>query len=721
MRTPLLTGALVALVWFPLGAQQPDTTRARKDSVVVLAPIEVVGSIIPAAGPTIGADVPARVITLTGQQIDAWEPRTLPDALASQVGVGFTNDLGSPLKLTLTFRGFGAGPTVGSPDGLSVFLDGVRQNEPDAGEVNFDLLPLEHIKKVELVAGTGSLMGDNSLSGGINLISARGRGPLGAELELSGGSYGAYSGEGSILGKSKGGWDYLLAGGYDHEDGWRAVTNSTTYDGFLNLGHLGEKKGISFQLRGAHSEANTAGSLPQSIFDADPQVNFTPGDLDQLGVLQASTTGYLPIGPGRGSLTLYGRRSTADRFNVNQPPDDDVRSNTTNGTLGLNADWRWQRPLGRGSLALRAGADGAANAVHIVLQVEPPGFPDSATVTTDVKSPSWNVAGFTMADYTIGRTTVSAGFRYDYITIPFQNQLDPATDTSNHFSRLSPRGGVSVELGKGFSAYASAGQSFRAPMVLELACADPTAACPLPFALGDDPPLDPVVATTGELGGRWVTGSLLLTGSVYWTAVRNDIAFIQSDTAIYAGYFANIGDTRRQGLELAGQYFFKNGASLNLNYSWTLATYQTAIPIFSVRSDSAFITSPLYGTNDVQPGDHMPLVPAYQIKLGGTTPIGRRVEAGLDARYTGPQWFLGDEANQTYPLNGYFSMGARVGVSFGPWEASGVVNNVLNSTAAIFGTFNENRVNGQLERFLTPQNAISFKLILRRSLGGGGD
>ena len=676
------------------------------------------GSIIPTAGPTIGADVPARVITITGQHIDAWEPRILPDALASQVGVGFTNDLGSPLKLTLTFRGFGAGPTVGSPDGLSVFLDGVRQNEPDAGEVNFDLLPLEHIKKVELVAGTGSLMGDNSLSGGINLISARGRGPIGAELELSAGSYGAYSGEGSLSGKSKGGWDYLLAGGYDHEDGWRAVTNATTYDGFLNLGHLGEKKGISFQLRGAHSEANTAGSLPQSAFDVDPQVNFTPGDLDNLGVLQASATGYTPVGSGRGSATVYARRSTAERFNVNQAPDDNVRSNTTNGTLGLNADWRWRKPVGKGTLSLRTGADGAANAVDIVLQVEPPAFPDSATVTTDVKSPSWNVAGFAMADYSIGRTTISAGLRYDYLTIPFQNQLDPASDTSNHFSRLSPRGGVSVELGRGFSAYASAGQSFRAPMILELACADPTAACPLPFALGDDPPLDPVIASTAEVGGRWVTGSLLLTGSLYLTGVQNDIAFIQSDTAIYAGYFANIGKTRREGLELAAQYFFSNGASVNVNYAWTLATYRTSVEIFSVRSDSAYIGSPLYGSNDVQPGDHMPLVPAYQIKAGGMTPIGRRVQVGLDARYTGPQWFLGDEANQTYPLNGYFTMGARVGVTFGPWEMSGVVNNVLNSTPAIFGTFNENRQNGELERFLTPQNAISLKFIIRRSLGG---
>ena len=63
---------------------------------------------------------------------------------------------------------------------------------------------------------------------------------------------------------------------------------------------------------------------------------------------------------------------------------------------------------------------------------------------------------------------------------------------------------MSLEVGPGASVYASVGQSFRAPAVLELACADETAACPLPFALGDDPPLQPVVATTFEVGGQLV-------------------------------------------------------------------------------------------------------------------------------------------------------------------------------------------------------------------------
>jgi hypothetical protein len=46
------------------------------------------------------------------------------------------------------------------------------------------------------------------------------------------------------------------------------------------------------------------------------------------------------------------------------------------------------------------------------------------------------------------------------------------------------------------------------------------------------------------------------------------------------------------------------------------------------------------------------------------------------------------------------------------------VANVFGEDGPIFGTFNENRQTGQLERFLTPMNARSFKLVVRRGFGG---
>ena len=238
-----------------LAAQQVDSVARDTSRVTTLETIEVTSSIAPTAGPGIGSGIPARISTVTGEAIDAWEPRLLADALSTQAGISFYDDLGSPYKLNLSTRGFNVGPVVGLPPGISVFLDGVRQNEPDAAEVNFDLLPMEHVQRVELLSGSGSLLGPNSLGGAVNLITRRGSGPLDAEVEASGGSYGSYSAEASVGGLTGGGWDYYVAGGYENEDGWRQATGAENLNGFVNLGRRSPERGISFQAFGAESRA----------------------------------------------------------------------------------------------------------------------------------------------------------------------------------------------------------------------------------------------------------------------------------------------------------------------------------------------------------------------------------------------------------------------------------------------------------------------------------
>jgi iron complex outermembrane recepter protein len=710
--------AAVSISSASLAAQQVDSVARDTSRIATLETIEVTSSIAPTAGPVIGSGIPARISTVTGEAIDAWEPRLLADALAAQPGISLYDDLGSPFKLNLSTRGFSAGPVVGLPPGISVFLDGVRQNEPDAAEVNFDLLPMEHVQRVELLSGSGSLLGPNSLGGAVNLITRRGNGPLDAEVEASGGSYGSYSAEASVGGLSGGGWDYYVAGGYENEDGWRQATGAENLNAFLNLGRRGPERGITFQAFGAESRAETAGSLPESIFGTSPRTNFTIGDFEDLNQLQASVSGYTPLGNSRAAFTAYARRSRAERFNVNQAPDNNVRSFTANRTLGGNLDWRWTTPRPDGSFSLRLGADGGSNRVHIQLIEENPADPADRTLNTDVRSPSYDLAAYALADLRIDKVTFSGGFRYDYIHIPFQDVLDPTGDTTSSFSRLSPRGGVSLELGPGASVYGSVGQSFRAPAVLELACADETAACPLPFALGDDPPLDPVVGTTFEVGGQVVRGPAIVNASVYRTNVRDDISFIQSETAVFEGFFANIGTTRREGVELAVQVIPTERLSLYANYAYTRGTYRTAAEIFSIRADDAFAGAPLAGTNNVQPGDRLPLVPDHQVKFGGLLSLPVGLQFGADVRYIGQQWLRGDEANETSPLKGYLMTNLRAGFSRAHWELSAIVVNAFNYQGAVFGTFNENRQTGALERFLTPMNARSVKLVLRRSFGG---
>jgi outer membrane receptor protein involved in Fe transport len=688
-----------------------------------LAPVQVRASIAPSAAPTVSSGVPARISTISGIEIDAWEPRVLPDALGTLAGVSVYDDQGSSYKLNLSTRGFIAGPTVGLPPGVSVFLDGIRQNEPDAQEVNFDLLPMEHVTRVELLSGTASLLGPNSLGGAINLVTERGSGPPHAELEAAGGSFGAASAEGSVAGRSANAWDYYVSGGYESEDGWRQATGGRNYNGFLNLGRLEPEHGISLQAYAVKSRAETAGSLPESIFDKSPEVNFTAGDFDDLNAQQVAVSGYAHVWRGQGSLTTYFRRSAADRFNVNQTPDPNVRGFTMNYTAGATADWRRTIELGRGALAIRAGFDGAANSVRVRIFTEPQaaasgGSIDERSLTTDVKSPSADVAGYALADYSVGRVTLSGGARYDYVRVPFRNVLDPSQDATSTYTQFAPRGGVTIDVGRGSSVYASVGQSFRAPAILELACADPQAACPLPFSLGEDPPLEPVRATTYEVGGRWARAKTVASASIYRTDVRDEIFFVAAPEAMLSGFFTNLNRTRRAGVELGLQSVaVHDRLTWYANYAYTRATFRTDIELFTIRSDERFDDSPLAGPNDVRVGDELPLVPDHQVKAGALLQLPAGLELGLDGRYIGRQWLRGDEANETTPLDAYFVANARLGVSRAGWDVSGIVTNLFDSKRATFGTFNENRRTGELERFLTPLNALGFKLVVRRKLG----
>ena len=179
-RFSLVSLGLALLFAQPVTAQNADTTRAdttRKDTAVVdLPPIEVVGSILAPTGPKVGSGIPARVTVISRNEIEANEPRQLTDLLTTQAGVSSYDDVGASYKMSLSYRGFFASPVVGLPQGISVFLDGIRQNEPDAAQVNFDLLPMEHVTRIELLSGTASLLGRNSLGGAINLVTDHGGG-----------------------------------------------------------------------------------------------------------------------------------------------------------------------------------------------------------------------------------------------------------------------------------------------------------------------------------------------------------------------------------------------------------------------------------------------------------------------------------------------------------------------------------------------------------------
>src|SRR2546422_5000919 len=147
LRIPhLLAGVLLLALLPPLaGAQQRDSVP--KDTAT-LAPVVVTGVRLPSVR-ELARGLTGRTATLGAADLDARGARSLADALEQLPGVTTADELGAPGELDVTLRGFHVSPTIGLPQGVTVYLDGVRVNEPDAHEVNFDLLPLEDVDHVE--------------------------------------------------------------------------------------------------------------------------------------------------------------------------------------------------------------------------------------------------------------------------------------------------------------------------------------------------------------------------------------------------------------------------------------------------------------------------------------------------------------------------------------------------------------------------------------------
>lgn len=95
------------------------------------------------------------------------------------------------IHFSQTFHlGYSASPLDGNPQGISVYLDGVRINEPFGDTVRWDLIPSFAVQGMQLVPGSNPLFGLNTLGGAISIQTKSGRTNPGGAIEISGGSWG---------------------------------------------------------------------------------------------------------------------------------------------------------------------------------------------------------------------------------------------------------------------------------------------------------------------------------------------------------------------------------------------------------------------------------------------------------------------------------------------------------------------------------------------------
>ena len=181
--------------------------------------------------------VPAPVQTAVGADIEASGALDVSDFLNRRFNGVFVNEMqNNPFQPDLNYRGYTASPLLGTPQGLSVYMDGVRMNQPFGDVVSWDLIPRMAIGSTTLMPGSNPLFGLNTLGGALSIQTKDGRTSPGTTVRAIYGSSVRRAVEFEHGGSRAGGLNWYVAGNLFAEDGWRDDSPSNVGQLFGKLG-----------------------------------------------------------------------------------------------------------------------------------------------------------------------------------------------------------------------------------------------------------------------------------------------------------------------------------------------------------------------------------------------------------------------------------------------------------------------------------------------------
>ena len=688
-------------------AAQPDdagkeaTTPANPATAQELPRVTVIAT---APLPGIGLppeEVPGNVQTAGSDDLKRQQSLGLTEFINNNFsGVSVSESSDNPFQTDVNYHGFTASPLLGTPEGLSIFVDGVRVNEAFGDTVNWDLIPESAISNISLISGSNPVFGLNTLGGALAVQTKSGHDFPGTEVEAYGGSFGRRAFE-AETGGSSGGFDYFLTGNYFDEDGWRNLSPSKVKQIFAKVGWQNEVTDLDLSYTWADTALTGNGTTPQSMLAVNREAIFTAPDFtnNKLNFVNATGSHFLSS-----DLLLAGNiyyRHLTTNTNNGDLNDDNYLSDDYTGpdvdcgnftsladvaycANGINrASTATQRTFGAGVQLTSTHELGSAKNQAVLgasydhssvdyLQAFQYATMTPTRQTVNIDSPFnpletvnsvsgiSKVLGVYLTD-TLSPSSlvhITAALRYNRIEETL-NGYSVDTDVGDFgdgfneagplfgdhtYTRVNPALGMTFTPSKALTLYANYNEGSRAPTVIELGCSNPEQPCGLPNDFASDPDLKQVVSRTIEAGARGSLPDNVLNWSidVFRTENSNDIQFVATTTS--EGYFANVGTTRRQGLDL-GLGGRMQALTWHLAYSFVDATYRST---FEVNADSNS-TADDNGNITVNPGNRIPLIPRHTGRLRLDYALSEKWDVGASLVVSSGSYLHGNENNANVP------------------------------------------------------------------------
>lgn len=723
--------------------------QAWADEPVALPGVDVIG-ITPADTTGVALDrYPGNAQRLDAADFQNTQAQSLSELLGRRGGSVFLSEAQSnPYQPDLFYRGYSISPLLGLPQGLALYIDGVRVNEVFGDTVNWDLIPDAATASLQLIPGSNPVFGQNTLAGALSLRTKSGFDAPGTRVELLGGSYGRF-GTRVEHGFSRGHYGFFIAGEYQQEDGWRRFSGSQIGRVFAKGSYQDRVDTLDLSVTLADNDLTGNGPAPALLLQREGRrAVYTYPDITSPRLGFVNLQGSHIFSPqAQGSAGLYFRRNRSKSVNgdgsefgdCTDPANRDaqgraylcadgssgervisdrdgspVLSSAANNSATLNTGSTDQYSYGlRTQLTLSSARQRRTRLIvggsidfghaHFNSETELAALTASrgadgsgqfdAESAVGLRTRKNLYSAFVVANWAPLEPldiTAAASLNRTDVRLRDENP-DRALDGDHSFTRVNPSIGATWHLSRPLGLFASYSESSRAPTPVELTCANPDDPCRLPNGFISDPPLQQVVTRTVETGLRYTGPALRAAAAFFNSDNGNDILFITDGALSSEGYFSNVGDTRRRGIELGADYKLSRAWTLGLQYTYLDAQFRSDFLVNSPNHplrDPNDPEQPAAATRQVRSGDRIPLIPRHLAKASLEWRV-PRYGLGLEAQGRSNSRFRGDEANvDSDTLPGYVSFDLYGDWQPRPWlTVFARVSNLFDRDTGTFGVY----------------------------------
>jgi len=586
-------------------------------------------------------NVPARINLVSLKTIQNYPNQSIDEVLKFIPGINYSRPFGIfSTKATVTMRGMSGKEQAR----VLVLLDGVPLNKSDGGTVDWNMVDMNSVQKIEITKGAGSaLYGGNAMGGIINIITGQPAEKFTAKASLEYGTFNTMGGKLNLGGRikktnSNNSFYWLANTFYKQSDGYITQpemtvladpyivkSNMKEIGGIVKTGYsFSNKQSLDVTVKYYNDHRGTGETVHQ------PDGNVT--DHDTYGM----TLNY------KGSVKKLQMNSslyflTEDYRKVNEYQKDDY---TWYDVLSVRSDY--------GLITTLTGSAGKHHILTGGFDFKNGGVDayDKYFTSTDIvynQGKMNTYALFSQDEIKMfqDKVRVVAGLRFDMATYydgsfrienpsletDFMRSYEAPDMPVKHWNALSPRFSVQYKWNSGGRIYAVYSRGFRASTLDDL-CRSGRIQGGFKVA---NPSIKPEFLSNYETGFDFSPLSdLHFSGSLYYSRGKDFQYYVSTGQTIDMGFIRpifirdNISDVQIYGAESELKYEVLPSLSLFANYTYTHSTILKYSRI--AENDTIDLT-----------GKFLTDIPDH-ILTGGMTLIDPVANVSMFVRYTSPMW-----------------------------------------------------------------------------------